>query len=198
MLIQHIKKSQLRTASWAGGTTTQLAIYPATAEYKAFNFDFRISYATVEVPESTFTFMPGVTRHLMILKGSLEINHIDRYQKKLEKLDLDIFNGEWPTKAKGKVTDFNLMTRGNTYGSIEALTLQPGASKALIQKEKCSFIALYILSGILTVKLETENLKIETGDFISINSFITQNCILLADTACEIIISRVHLPAITF
>ena len=65
------KKEALKTNTWAGGTTTQLAIFPTEAEYTKFNFDFRISYATVEIPASTFTFMPGVTRHLTILKGNL-------------------------------------------------------------------------------------------------------------------------------
>ncbi len=193
MSIQQIKKSQLQTTTWAGGTTTQLAIYPATAEYKSFNFDFRISYATVEVPESTFTFMPGVTRHLMILKGSLEINHIDRYQKTLEKFDLDIFNGEWPTKAKGRVSDFNLMTRGTTSGSLESLILPAGISKALSINEKHSHTGLYLLSGRLTVKLKTEDLKMEAGDFILFNKITSQICMLTANTTCEIIVSTILL-----
>ena len=191
MSIQHIKKPQLETATWVGGTTTQLAIYPATAEYKAFNFDFRISYATVQVPESTFTFMPGVTRHLMILEGSLEIDHMDRYQKSLKKFDIDIFNGEWPTKAKGKVTDFNLMTRGNTSGSLESLILPAGISKVFALNEKCTYIGLYLFSGALTVKLETGDLKMEAGDFISINTTTAGICMLLAETDCEIIVTKV-------
>ena len=67
MKITQTKKSEQVSAKWIGGTTTQLAIFPATAEYTKFNFIFRMSTATVEIEESTFTFMPGVTRHLMIL-----------------------------------------------------------------------------------------------------------------------------------
>src|SRR5687767_165093 len=130
------KKPDLKTNNWAGGTTTQLAIFPLEAEYQKFNFDFRISYATVEVEESTFTYMPGVTRNLMILNGSLEIDHIDRYKKHLNKFDIDVFSGEWPTKAKGKVTDFNLMTRGETEGNLESLVLNPGESFNQSSNEK--------------------------------------------------------------
>ncbi len=66
-----VRRKEQKTAHWSGGTTTQLLISPSHTAYANFDFDYRMSYATVEVPESTFTFMPGVTRHLMVLKGSL-------------------------------------------------------------------------------------------------------------------------------
>ncbi len=184
------KKLALKTTVWAGGTTTQLAIFPEDAEYLKFNFDFRISYATVEVPESTFTFMPGVTRHLTILKGSLQINHIDRYQKQLNKFDTDVFNGEWPTKAKGQVTDFNLMTRGNTSGKVETLVLQSNLLHTIPKNGEYTFTAFYLFSGKLSIKMGSEIIEMDTGDFILFTNGL-DNIELHSDTGCEIIVSRV-------
>ena len=61
-----------RTINWAGGTSTEIFIYPSDGDFATRNFLFRISTATVEVEESNFTFFEGNTRHLMILKGELE------------------------------------------------------------------------------------------------------------------------------
>ena len=144
MHYQLTKKHQLKTTNWEGGTTTQLAIFPSMAEYKQFNFYFRISYATVDVEESTFTFMPGVNRHLMILNGTLQINHIDRYKKILNKFDIDTFNGEWPTTAK--VTDFNIMTRGKANAELEVLILKDTCSQKLLLNEKNNFTGIFVWS----------------------------------------------------
>jgi len=192
MMKYHIvKKSEQKTATWAGGTTTQLAIFPPTAEYQKFNFDFRISYATVEVEESTFTFMPGVTRHLMILKGSLKINHINRYEKELNQFDIDTFSGEWPTKAKGKVTDFNLMTKGNTTGSLEAALLQKNEIRKILVDENSNFTGFYLLKGTLLLNLNNESITLDNGDFILIENEGNLIIELFAKEYCELIISKV-------
>jgi uncharacterized protein len=186
------KKTSLNTNRWAGGTTTQLAIFPLEAEYTKFNFDFRISYATVEIPASTFTFMPGVTRHLTILKGDLNINHIDRYEKHLSKFDTDVFNGEWPTTAKGQVTDFNLMTRGNTKGEVETLVLAADSKHAITLEDKLTYLGIYLFEGMLNIKTENEIINLEVGDFLLLNdriNYIELNAI----ENCEIIITKIML-----
>jgi environmental stress-induced protein Ves len=186
------KKASLTTNKWAGGTTTQLAIFPNDAEYIKFNFDFRISYATVEIPESTFTFMPGVTRHLTILKGVLNINHIDKYEKQLSKFDTDVFNGEWPTAAKGQVTDFNLMTRGNTVGEVEPVVIAAKAKHTFYLDNKFNHWGIYLFAGLLNLKIENYTLTIEEGDFILLKenfNFLELNAL----ENCEIIISKIKL-----
>lgn len=185
------KRSDLKTATWAGGTTTQLAIYPRTAEYQKFNFDFRISYATVEVEESTFTFMPGVTRHLMILKGSLDIDHIDRYAKHLEKFDMDVFDGEWPTKARGKVTDFNLMTRGTAKGEVQALNMNINETKEL--SLDIDRTGIYLLKGNMQVVFNSENIFLDEGDFILFERESRSSITLEANEDCEVIAAKVNL-----
>jgi uncharacterized protein len=57
-----IRKHELITSSWSGGTRTQLAIYSETANYEARNFKWRISTASIDVEESQFTLLPGYRR----------------------------------------------------------------------------------------------------------------------------------------
>jgi len=182
-----VRGKDLLTARWAGGTTTQLFIYPPEAEYTKFNFLFRMSYATVEVEESTFTFMPGVTRHLMILEGKLEIDHTNHYKKTLNKFDSDTFSGEWPTTAKGKVMDFNLMTRENAMGSIEHLSLKKNETIE-INTDKKDYTGIYLLSG----KLQLKNAEqANTGDFVLITKSEIPELTVTAIEEAELIVSAV-------
>src|SRR3954468_10995977 len=104
--------------NWASGTSTEIFIHPSNGNFAARRFLFRISTATVEAEESTFTFFEGITRHLMILKGELELTHEGRYTKHLKPYDQDTFSGEWSTRSKGKVTDFNLMLKDGAKGLL--------------------------------------------------------------------------------
>src|SRR5947208_13265953 len=114
------------TIKWASGTSTEIFIYPLGGSFVDRNFLFRISTATVEAEESTFTFFQGITRHLMILKGELELIHEDRYTRHLKPYDQDTFSGEWSTRSKGKVTDFNLMLKGACTGSLTHHSIKKG------------------------------------------------------------------------
>ena len=70
-----------KNTNWSGGTTTQLYIYPPTADYAKRNFKFRLSTAKVEAEKSDFTSLPGISRQLMILDGDLTITHQKHYSK---------------------------------------------------------------------------------------------------------------------
>lgn len=140
--LQLIRRSDLITGTWSGGTTTQLFIYPPDAEYAQRNFIFRISTATVVAERSDFTPLPGFHRKLMVLEGSLHIYHKDRYSKQLKKFEQDSFEGSWQTSAEGKGTDFNLMTAAGAKGTLEPIAMESGALTALEVREKC-FIYVY-------------------------------------------------------
>jgi uncharacterized protein len=137
------------TINWASGTSTELFIYPSGGNFADRNFIFRISTATVEAKESTFTFFEGITRHLMILKGELELIHEGRYTKHLKPFDQDIFSGEWPTRSKGKVTDFNLMLKDGATGSLTHHRLEP--KNAMVFTSKTAYEFLYLVSGTATL-----------------------------------------------
>lgn len=194
MKIEHIKAFNLNTNKWSGGTTTQLAIYPKNAEYKERNFQFRISTATVETEESTFTQLPGVSRILMILNGEIRIEHTDHHSKTLKKFEQDEFSGNWDTKSYGKATDFNVMTIGNTFGDIEAITLQKDEKYQFEKSKNYDFLVLYAYTGIFKLKTENNSFSIEKSDVIIIDSEEISNPFLVeAISYSEIIMTRISI-----
>lgn len=174
-------------SQWSGGTTTQLMIYPEGSDYAKRDFLFRISSAKVELEESNFTHLPGVHRRLMILEGALEVQHQEHHAIRLQKFDIDEFEGDWQTHAKGKVTDFNLMTKAPAQGKLEAKILtqnerwQPGA-------ENYRTIGLYILSGRIRASTAQFATALSQGDFVLIEDGDLLVCI--AELASEIVVVK--------
>jgi len=192
MKIEHIKASDLITNQWSGGTTTQLAIFPKNAEYKERNFLFRISTATVDAEESTFTQLPGVSRKLMILNGEIKIEHKDHHSKTLKKFEQDEFSGNWDTKSFGKATDFNVMTTGKTFGDVEAITLQKGEQYEFEKSKNYDFLVLYAYTGTFKFKTENHSYSIEKGDVLVIDAEETNNPFLVDSISySEIIITHI-------
>lgn len=145
MSIQLFSAAERKTINWASGTSTEIFIYPADGNFAERDFTFRISTATVEAEESVFTFFEGITRHLMILKGTLELTHEGRYTKIMEPYVQDTFSGEWPTRSKGKVTDFNLMLKNGATGSLTHYNVNQGNHISFTSTAEHYFI--YIASG---------------------------------------------------
>ena len=75
MRIQILRQADYTVSAWAGGVTTQLAIWPPQAQYAARSFDWRVSSAVVGAEESVFTRLPDYARHLAILDGQLRLRH---------------------------------------------------------------------------------------------------------------------------
>lgn len=137
------------TINWASGTSTEIFIYPSNATFAERNFLFRISTATVEAETSTFTFFEGITRHLMLLKGELELIHEGRYTKHMKPYEQDTFSGEWDTHSKGKVTDFNLMLKDGATGAL--IHHHIAAQASAIYKADSDYYFLYLASGQATL-----------------------------------------------
>ena len=51
-------KTNYSTSAWSGGATTEIRIMPEGSRYADREFLWRLSSATVEVEESTFTALP--------------------------------------------------------------------------------------------------------------------------------------------
>ena len=168
MDFQIIKSGQYKISTWAGGTTTELFIYPKTSNYKFLDFDFRLSSATVELKTSSFTPLPSVSRKLMILDGEIEITHEKHYSKKLKKFDTDEFEGDWKTSSVGKCVDFNLMTRGNVKSEVSSILLQKGKSEKV--SVSGTFTFLYLYRGQIKITLNNELFFLEEGDLF-VNNF---------------------------
>lgn len=123
MRIKVIKEEKSITSTWAGGSSRQYYIFPATASYAARDFAFRISTAIsssdIEVP---YTKLEGITRHLIMLEGTAHVFHQGYYDIVMHPYtEIDVFNGGWVSSACGEVTDFNLMVAKDVYGKLSVL-----------------------------------------------------------------------------
>lgn len=110
-MIRIIPESEFKTTEWSGGKTTELFIWPKGASYPERRFEARISTATVDIDESTFTSLPGVKRFLTPLCAGfwLTVNGRDielPYGRVLE------FSGEDAVTCRGRGRDLNLMLKG--------------------------------------------------------------------------------------
>ena len=113
MEILHLSTHDYKVSQWSGGTTTEIFIWPKGADYAAREFSLRISSATVDLVESDFTTLPGVTRYIVPLQGGFILTHPGQPPVTMAPLDVPYrFSGEIPTHCVGKATDFNLMLKG--------------------------------------------------------------------------------------
>lgn len=165
-MISIIRKEDLDTNKWSGGTTTQLFIYPENSSYAAKNFQYRISTATVDIEESTFTKLSGISRSIMVLDGTMELSHKNQHSVTLNKFETDKFEGDWETTSKGKVTDFNLMTTNGRNGSLDSSTLKKGELFPTSKLHKDATVALYPINGNINLKDSEKDITIQSGDIL--------------------------------
>lgn len=110
------------TSRWAGGTTTQLAICPAGADYAARDFLWRLSSAEVAQEYSVFTSLPDYNRFLGIVEGALFLQTDDEGFFPLPVGQVWGFDGGKRVISQGTCRDFNLMLRkGVCSGEVFSL-----------------------------------------------------------------------------
>lgn len=170
--------SSVKKTNWSGGTTSELFIYPEGSEFKKGDYQLRLSIATVEVEESTFTSLPGVERTLMVLEGELRLKHEGEHEITLNPLQKDHFSGAWNTQSWGKVTDFNLMTKGNCKGELNGYILEGKHSFPIQLSEFKTFI--HVRSG----EIQIEDKTLKSGDSV----LFTKNNSIQIDTIEESLI----------
>jgi uncharacterized protein len=136
---------------WSGGTTKELFIFPPTADYKLRNFQFRLSTATVETDRSDFTLLPGVSRKLMVLEGSITLHHQDDYSRELDRFHIHSFEGDRKTSCTGRCTDFNLMTMSGTKGELNFLEMEKEDRTNYQIKQGSDWFFMYVYSGSVSI-----------------------------------------------
>ena len=144
MVIHHLSEKDYQESSWSGGTTTELFIFPPSANYKKRQFDFRISSATVCDERSVFTHLEGVWRYITPLQGSFTLAHEGYHTTTLMPLEIDSFSGEWNTVCDGKAIDFNLMLKGNCQGVLQNILPSEGGN-VITPRGNHSFEGFYFL-----------------------------------------------------
>ena len=158
-----ITPKHFSTKPWSGGSTTELFIYPPSSRYSERDFDFRLSTAAVEVEESDFTPLPTISRTLMILNGEMTLMHDNHHNKALGKFEIDRFDGAWKTSSFGKCIDFNLMTRGETSGSLQGLILSQDQNSDLKIEKSWNWLFIYAFRGHVNIKLDHQDYALQHG-----------------------------------
>lgn len=104
----------MSVSQWAGGSTRQLAIFPATATVAAQDFQWRFSSATV-LQSGPFTAFPNHQRLLAMRQGAGFVLQVDAQQQVVHTTQQVMrFAGQANSQAQlidGAVVDINLMFR---------------------------------------------------------------------------------------
>lgn len=170
--INIITKEQQQTNTWAGGTTTQIAIYPEDSSYANRDFLWRLSSAVVELEESNFTKIPGFDRHLMVLEGELKLIHKEHHSVRLRQYEQDSFKGCFDTISFGKARDFNLMLKEGVKGRLEHYIFAVKQKFSInIEKEcqKKGFFACYCYKGQISIEAIGRFEELKEGELMLIN-----------------------------
>ncbi|MHC1682658.1 MAG: HutD family protein [Clostridiaceae bacterium] len=123
--VKLLRYENYKPTFWSGGSATELITFPLNSDFVSKNFLWRLGVAKIDIPESTFSSLPNVSRKFMVIEGAITLDHEDRYKKLLNTFEQDAFMGDWKTKTYGKATVFNLMTRENYNGELIHLNISP-------------------------------------------------------------------------
>lgn len=196
--IKVIKKEQQVVNQWAGGTTSQLAIYPESASYKDRDFLWRLSTAVVELEESTFTKLPGFDRYIMVLDGELKLVHNEHHNAVLKQYQQDSFKGAWDTTSYGSGRDFNLMVKEGMKGSLEyyKVTYEEPLKLQLDNKGEANrFYACYCHKGNINVSVDGREILLTEGELLTMQYQYKDNADVkmqvIAGVASDIIIVNI-------
>ncbi len=193
MKIQVFTSEDFKTANWSGGTTTELFIYPLDSAFGNRNFKFRLSTAKVDIENSKFTPLQGISRKLMVLDGQIQLTHENHHTSRLNKFDLDEFEGAWNTLCKGTCVDFNLMTQGHTKGNINALCLESGQVSHHSINDNIDWFFIYTYRGKINCAIKDTTYDLNKGDLLMVNSVSISNLILNSLTNSELILIEITL-----
>lgn len=193
-----IRKNQINTSTWSGGTTSELFIYPENANSYAQNFLFKVASATVDLEKSNFTVFQNHDRIIMTLDNKLELVHNNSQKIVLNKYEPYAFDGSANTISCGKVRDFNLiMQKNKCYGDATALSINRNSiiyPRKAISKFDNNIELVYCVSGSLTFKPKDEKNIINAGDLLIIKHEIFGKDYFYSNDdneICNIIISMI-------
>ena len=130
-----VNKKDFITTKWAGGETTQLAIYPEDADFSAKDFLWRISSATFTSTESKFSDFTNYQRYILPLEGKLSVYHEGLYNRELNKYEVEYFDGSWSTFSKNTLDcrDYNFIVKS---GHIAKMQILKDGDKYLLRKSE--------------------------------------------------------------
>lgn len=130
--IEKLPAGEFNISRWSGGTTTELFIWPHGASYAERRFGIRISTATVDIAESTFTKLPGVTRYIAPLGDGFTLKIGQNEPEFIPHAAVKRFDGGEDVTCTGAGCDLNLMLNG---AAGELIMIKPNEPHAVRQAE---------------------------------------------------------------
>ena len=174
--IKKANRTNYSTSAWSGGATTEIQIMPEGSRYADREFLWRLSSATVEVEESTFTALPDYNRLIMMLEGEMDLCHNNGPWVHLAEFEPHAFDGGDETLSKGKVIDFNLMLRkGKCHGAVVPMVFSEDAvetaSELLVPELKsCRDCMIYCHCGPLCITMEDgSEVELKAGESLQMS-----------------------------
>lgn len=200
--VELLRQENYKPTFWSGGMATELTTYPLNSDYASKNFLWRLGVAKIDIPESTFSSLPKVSRKFMVIEGKITLDHENKYKKLLNSFEQDDFMGDWKTKTYGKASVFNLMTRENYNGELLHLNISPNKQlkfeyKTPLNKDLAA-ICFYTVNGGFNSTINDKVFETVKNDLILINcvnSIYTHEFMLSNNTSeiTNIIVSIIYL-----
>jgi environmental stress-induced protein Ves len=171
--VELLRQENYKPTFWSGGMATELTTYPLNSDYASRNFLWRLGVAKIDLPESTFSSLPKISRKFMVIDGEITLDHENKYKKLLNSFEQDEFMGDWKTKTYGKATVFNLMTRENYNGELLHFTISPGEKLKFQYKtplnKALAAICFYNVNGAYNTTINDKVFETVRNDLIIIN-----------------------------
>lgn len=121
LVVRVLPQKEYAVSYWSGGTTSQVMIWPPESEFKKHEFLWRISLATMEAVDSSFTQFDGFHRILHLLDGESRLSFADGRNYILHPGDEVRFYGTDDVKSCGKAGDLNLIMADGVWGEMRSL-----------------------------------------------------------------------------
>lgn len=190
--VELLRQEDYKPTFWSGGMAAELTTYPLDSDYASKNFLWRLGVAKIDIPESTFSSLPKVSRKLMVIEGKITLHHENKYKKLLDSFEQDDFMGDWKTKTYGKASVFNLMTRENYNGELLHLSIIPGKQlkfeyRTPLNKDLAA-ICLYTVNGVFNTTINDKAFEAVKNELILINC-VASSCtheFMLSNNTSEI------------
>lgn len=158
-----VRNNDGKTHLWSGGISKELYIYPANSNINS-DFNFRISTATINPGEYTFSKFSGYKRLLILLSGDLSLN-INNNHHHLHPYSHVFFNGDEKVTSKTdfECVDFNLIYKDNL--EILQLKFLENDFNGSLQENQGIHI-YYNLESKKHISLNNNQYTIEPGDTV--------------------------------
>lgn len=164
-----VKKEEFITTKWAGGETTQLAIYPEDSVFLHKDFLWRISSATFTSTESRFSDFTGYQRYILPLKGELFLKHNRLYNRNLKEYDVEYFDGAWETSSKNSIDliDYNFIVKSGYLSKMQLINNSMNDEELIICKSE---IVTFFSADEFIIELDGEKREIKGSSLYIIES----------------------------